>query len=237
VPAAHADDGGSPGLPDLDTPVGPWHYNPSAWSQRVPICLLAGVAAVVAAYMALYQWGLLDSAWDPVFGPGTERVLDSEVSETMRGWVRIPDAALGVVAYLGDVVFGLAGSTRRWQYRPWMVVVFGIDVIPLGIVSAVLVVMQGAVVGEWCFLCLVTAAVSLVLVALAYDEVWSSLVYLGRVWRRHRNVRLSWDTFCGRPSPEAHAVAEELAAEGLARARAKGHRRRFLRWQRSREPA
>jgi hypothetical protein len=35
----------------------------------------------------------------------------------MRRWFRIPDAALGAIAYLGDLVFGLAGSTRRWQDR------------------------------------------------------------------------------------------------------------------------
>jgi hypothetical protein len=32
------------------------------------------------------------------------------------------------------------------------VILFGIDVIPLGIVSAVLVVLQGTIVGSWCVL-------------------------------------------------------------------------------------
>ena len=107
----------------------------------------------------------------------------------------------------GDLIFGLAGSTRRWQYRPWMVLLFGLDVIPLGIVSAVLVVLQGAVVGAWCFLCLVTAAISLILVALAYDEVWSTLLYLGRVWRKTHSAKLVWNTFWGRP----YGLAEEVA--------------------------
>src|SRR5688500_19879522 len=107
----------------------------------------------------------------------------------MRSWMLIPDAALGAIAYLGDAIYGLAGTTRRWQYRPWMVLLFGLDVIPLGIVSAVLVVMQGTVVGAWCFLCLVTAVISLLRVALAYDEVCSSLLYRKRVWRRTRKPR------------------------------------------------
>jgi uncharacterized membrane protein len=185
----------------------PWKHNPSSWRQRIPICLLAGVAFLIASYMALYQWRLVGDVWDPIFGEQTRHVLDSEVSEKMRRWFRIPDAALGALAYLGDLIFGLAGSTRRWQYRPWLVLLFGLDVIPLGIVSAVLVVMQGTVVGSWCLLCLVTAVISLLLVALSYDEVWSTLLYLKRVWRRTQKARVVWDVFWGRASREADEVA------------------------------
>lgn len=192
---------------ELDVNAPPWQHNPSSWQQRIPICLLAGVAFLIASYMALYQWRLVVDVWDPIFGEQTRQVLDSEVSERMRRWFRIPDAALGALAYLGDLIFGLAGSTRRWQYRPWLVLLFGLDVIPLGIVSAVLVVMQGTVVGAWCFLCLVTAVISLLLVALAYDEVWSSLLYLKRVWRRTGKWRVVWDVFWGRAVPEADEVA------------------------------
>lgn len=135
----------------LNVPAPPWPYNPSAWKQRVPICLLAALAFIIAAYMALYQWRLISEVWDPVFGEQSQQVLDSAVSERMRRWFRVPDAAFGALAYLGDLIFGLAGSTRRWQYRPWMVVLFGVDVIPLGIVSAILVVLQGTVVGGGVF--------------------------------------------------------------------------------------
>ena len=175
-----------------------WDYNPSSWRQRVRIAILASIAFAISSYMALYQWRLIPDVWDPVFGNQSKIVLDSDVSEQMRSWFLIPDAALGAIAYLGDAIFGLAGSTRRWQYRPWMVMLFGLDVIPLGIVSAVLVFMQGAVVGAWCFLCLVTAVISLILVWLAYDEVWSSLKYLHRVWRRTRDRSVLWDVFWGR---------------------------------------
>ena len=194
-------------LPDLDAAAPPWRHNPSSWRHRVPICLLAGVATVISVYLALYQWRLIGSVWDPLFGAQSAQVLDSEASETMRRWIGAPDAALGALAYLGDLIFGLAGSTRRWQYRPWLVVLFGLDVIPLGLVSAILVVLQGTVVGAWCFLCLVTAVISLALIALAYDEVWSSILYLRRVWQRTQRPRAVWDAFCGRPSREAEEVA------------------------------
>jgi len=193
-------------LTPIEIAAPPWDYNPSSWQQRVPICALAAIAFLAATYMALYQWRLIATPWDPVFGSQSQRVLDSEVSHQMRAWLRVPDAALGALAYLGDIIFGLAGCTRRWQYRPWLVILFGLDVIPLGIVSAVLVVMQGAVVGAWCFLCLVTAAISLLLVLLAYDEVWSSLSYLRRVWRHTRSATTVWNTFWGRASREAAEV-------------------------------
>jgi hypothetical protein len=193
-----------------DVAVKPWSYNPSSWRQRVPICLLAWVAFMIATHLALYQWRLIDTVWDPVFGKESARVLDSEVAGMMHGWFGIPDAALGALAYLGDAIFGLAGSTRRWQYRPWIVILFGLDVIPLGLVSAILVFCQGFVVGHWCFLCLVTAVISLVLVFLAFDEVYSSLKYLYAVRKRSRSWRVVWDATWGRPSPEALAAGEEL---------------------------
>ncbi|MEX0704409.1 MAG: vitamin K epoxide reductase family protein [Planctomycetales bacterium] len=199
--------------PALHVAVAPWDYNPSSWRQRIPICLIATAGFLIAVYMGLFQWRLIDTVWDPVFGDQTKTVLTSDVSHRMHYWFRVPDAAFGAFAYLGDAIFGLAGSTRRWQYRPWMVVLFGIDVIPLGIVSAVLVALQGTVVGSWCFLCIVTAVISLVLVVMAYDEVWSCLLFLNRVRRKSRSWRVVWDTFWGRPSEIAEEAARELVRE------------------------
>jgi hypothetical protein len=195
---------------DMHAPVPPWTYNPSAWRQRVPICILAMVAFLIATYMALYQWRLINDVWDPFFGEQSKRVLDSDVAMWMHHLFGVSDAALGALAYLGDAIFGLAGSTRRWQYRPWLVILFGIDVIPLGIVSAVLVFCQATIVGNWCFLCLVTAVISLVLVYMAYDEVWSSLKYLYRVWRKSRSIRVLWAALWGQPNEQAAQVGKAM---------------------------
>ena len=206
----------------LDVPSPPFHYNASAWSQRIPICLIAMVGFLMAIYMGLYQWRLIDSAWDPFFSGeggknGTETVLDSHESEVMRYWFLVPDAAFGALAYLGDAIFGLAGSTRRWQSRPWLVLIFGFDVIPLGVVSVILVIIQGVSIGSWCFLCLATAAISIVLIYMAYDEVWASIYYLWRVWKKTGDRRILWHAFWGHATPEAAEVAEEMIREVQSR--------------------
>lgn len=196
----------------LDHAVPPYKYNPSAWSQRIPICLLAMVAAAISTHLSLYQWGLIESVWDPVFGNQSNQVITSETAKRMYAMIGIHDAALGVLAYLGDAILGFAGSPRRWQYRPWLVVLFGIDVIPLGIVSVILVILQGAVVGSWCFLCLVSSAISLILVYWAWDEVRASLTYLWVVWKQNRSVPVLWKAFWGYPSAEGDAAAQALFA-------------------------
>jgi uncharacterized membrane protein len=196
-------------VPDLNVHAPPFERNPSSWGQRLPIVGLALLGCAISVYLALYQWGLIETVWDPIFGEGSERVLDSKESETMRRWIRIPDGALGAIGYLSEAIFGLAGSTRRWQYRPWLVLLFGFDVIPLGIVSVILVVMQGLVVKSWCTLCLVTAVISVVLVILAYDEVWASILYLRRVWKHTGSLAEVWTVFAGNVSGAGARVALE----------------------------
>lgn len=199
------------GAPNLSVAPEPWGYNPSSWPQRLAVAAIAVPAVVISFYLGLYQMRVIDLVWDPFFGSQSMQVLDSEVSHAMRRWTVIPDALLGCLAYLGDIVFALAGSTRRWQYRPWLVVLFGIDVIPLGIVSAVLVFLQGAVVGSWCFLCIVTAVISLTLVYFAYDEVFSGLLYLREVWRRSRSLAVLWKAFLGYPSEVGEEAARAIS--------------------------
>lgn len=203
-----------PKLPPL--PPRPWNYNPSSWNQRWRMAIIAFIAAVIALYLGLFQWGVISTVWDPLFGDGTKNVLTSDLSHEFTRWIRIPDAMLGVFAYISDVIFALAGSERRWQDRPWLVILFGIDVIPLGAVSVILVILQGVVVKYWCFLCLVTAAVSLILIFMAYDEVTSSLIYLYEVKKRG-SWKTVWRAFWGFPSEEALAAGEATLKYKISR--------------------
>jgi len=53
--------------------------------------------------------------------------------------------------------------------------------------------------------------ISLVLVVMAWDEVWATFRYLQRVWRATRDVKTLWQVFWGRREAAAQRVA--LATE------------------------
>lgn len=177
------------GMPMEGPEVPPgWTYNPSSWLQRAPVIALGFVGFLGARYMAAFQLGHLESAWDPFFTDGTVRVLTSDVS---RAWP-ISDAGLGATTYMFEVLMGLMGDQRRWRTMPWMVTFFGILVLPLGITSIVLVIMQPLAVGEWCTLCLATAVAMLVMIPLTVDEVVAMGQFLVQSKRRGKPF---WRTF------------------------------------------
>lgn len=173
------------------------------------MALLAAVATLISLYLGLYQWKVIPTIWDPLFGNGSMQVLDSPLSHEITRWIRIPDAMLGVFAYFSDLIFSLAGSKERWQDRPWLVFIFGVNVIPLGIVSILLVISQGTIVKYWCFLCLMTALVSLTLIFLSLSEVSTCISYLREVKRRS-NWKTLWWVFWGYCMPVAIEAGEEL---------------------------
>jgi uncharacterized membrane protein len=190
--------------------VAPYGYNPSRWSQRFLIAAVAAVAVLISTHLALFQWGLIQRVWDPVFGAGSERVLKSDVAQSMYRWLGIHDAALGAMAYLADAMYALAGSQRRWCARPWIVLLFGLVAIPLGIVGAILVSLQAFLIGHWCLLCLIAAGLSLVLAYLAWPEVSVTVRYLWRVRKRVPDSRTWFAAIAGSPDASALAVAREM---------------------------
>jgi len=159
-----------------------WDYNPSAWSDRLPIAGLALLGFCVACYLALYQYGVVPSVWEPFFGHGSEVVLHSWISDSLRRLLGLPitDAALGATGYACDAIGGLVGGPRRWRTRPWLVLLFGFVVGPLGAVSVALVILQPTVLGAWCTLCLTSAAISVSMIGPAMDEVLATLQHLRR---------------------------------------------------------
>jgi uncharacterized membrane protein len=168
---------------NMSAPPG-WSYNPSSWGQRGPIVAVAAAGFLVAGYLASFQMGVLGSVWEPWFGNDSERVLDSWLSRVLP----IPDAALGTLAYLLDAVTGLIGRQDRWRTMPWMVILFGIAVGPLGLVSVFLVMAQPVLLSAWCTLCLFSALLSLIMIGPAMDEVLASLQYLRRVYERNESL-------------------------------------------------
>jgi len=161
---------GTPGkggieLAGPDQPPG-WTYNPSSWIRRWLGIALALLGFFISRYLAAHQLGYIQHAWDPFFGNGTDKVTSSIVSRSFP----ISDAGFGSVAYILEVLTGFMGDRARWRTAPFVAVMFAVLVIPLGVTSIVLVVMQPVVVGAWCGLCLISAAALLMSVPLAVHE-------------------------------------------------------------------
>ncbi|MER8787503.1 NAD-dependent epimerase/dehydratase family protein [Mesorhizobium sp. M0983] len=185
---------------DDDRPLG-WSYSPSLFTQRIPIIGLAFVGLFVSRYLAAYQLGHIDGLWEPFFGPGgtpagngSEAVVTSWVSKGFP----IADAGLGAFAYALDILAGAIGDRRRWRTMPWMVLLFGLLVVPLGVVSVGFIIIQPPLIGALCTLCIVQAAVTVVLIPYSVDEVLASCQYL---WRVKQAGEPFWRTFwCGGPA-------------------------------------
>lgn len=169
-----------------DCPPG-WDFSPSGWTNRLPIIALAFVGLFISRYLAAFQLGHIDSAWDPLFGDGTERIITSEVSEA---WP-VADAGLGATVYLLEIITGLIGDKRRWRTMPWMVLLFGIMIVPLGVVSIFFIIIQPIVIGTWCTLCLIGAAAMLLQIPYSFDEILATLQFLKE---RRQQGRPLWFT-------------------------------------------
>lgn len=164
-----------------------WTYSPSSWLQRLPIIALGLFGFLIARELTAYQLGHIASVWEPFF-PGqagknaTEHIITSDVS---RAW-SIPDAGLGAVSYMLEVLMGAMGTATRWRTMPWMVTFFFILVVPLGGVSIFFIIIQPIMIGTYCTLCLVAALAMLVMIPLALDEVVAMGQYMLRSWHAGR---------------------------------------------------
>ena len=198
-------------MPGPEVPPG-WTYNPSTWAQRAPVIVLATLSFFLSRYMASFQLGHIPGAWDPFFGGGTEMVLTSAVSRAFP----VSDAGLGAYTYVLELLSAVMGDARRWRTMPWMVAMFGIVVVPLGITSTVLVMLQPIAVGAWCTLCLITALFMLIMVAVSLDEIVAMIQFLIIGKRAGRSTwRLFW-TGGDLPKPVEDIGLSRRPAPGLA---------------------
>lgn len=171
-----------------DIPPG-WKKNPSKWSERLPIVGLALVGFGIALYLTLFQYDVVGTIWEPFFGDGSRKVLDSSLSKVLP----VSDGALGAAGYMLDAVTGLVGGTKRWRTMPWIVILFGIFVGPLGAISVLLVIAQPILYDSYCTLCLASAVISLAMIPPAVDEVLASAQELRRVRQGGGNwIRFFW---------------------------------------------
>lgn len=186
-----------PGVSPVAATSGPemppgWTFNPSSWTQRLPIIWLALVGLLISRYLTAYQLGHVDSVWEPFFegGPdpknGTEEIITSSVSQA---WP-VPDAGLGALTYALEILTGIIGTRHRWRSMPWLVLLFGVMIVPLGVVSIFFIIIQPIWIGTWCTLCLVAAAAMVVQIPYSLDEIVATLQFLARRRRAGKSLLL-----------------------------------------------
>ena len=149
----------------------------------MPIIVLALVGLYVSRYLAAYQLGHIPDVWEPFFAGspldpqnGTEEIITSSVS---KAWP-VSDAAVGGYTYLLEILTGIVGSRMRWRTMPWLVVLFGLMIAPLGIVSIFFIIIQPIVIGTWSTIALIGAAAVLVQIPYSLDELLATLQFLRR---------------------------------------------------------
>lgn len=189
-----------PGMPNMikfmqmgpATPPG-WSYNPSSWAQRSILIALGFAGLVISRYLAAYQLGYIDYVWDPLFGfeSGTQPVLDSQMSHL---WP-VSDAGIGMFLYSIEFLMGFMGAKTRWRTMPWMVTMFGIVVIPLGLSHIILVMSQPVVVHHFSTFALLAALVMLPMITLTVDEVVAMGQHVRDAVRRGDRGGSAWKVF------------------------------------------
>ncbi|KIN70579.1 DNA polymerase 3, epsilon subunit [Sulfitobacter noctilucae] len=186
----------APGVSATADQTGPmvpkgWDYNPSSWLQRIPLIVLALVGLLGSRYMTAHQLEAIPGVWDPFFSGmpgdgknGTEEVITSDVS---KAWP-IPDAGIGAVTYALEIIVGLIGAQNRWRTMPWLTLLFGLMIVPLGAISIFFIIIQPILIGTYCTLCLLLAAAMLVQIPYSVDELVATCQFL----RRRKNEGQPW---------------------------------------------
>lgn len=170
-----------------EAPLG-WSFNPSAWGPRTCTIFLAIICWFLSRYLSAYQLGYIDTVWDPLFGSETIKVLTSSVAE----FFPVSDAGLGAFGYSLEAFLGWQGNTQRWRTMPWLVILFGLFVVPAGLISILLIVLQPIAVGAWCGLCLFIAICMLIMIVLTVSEVVATVEFLIET---KNNAKSVWNVF------------------------------------------
>jgi len=68
----------------------------------------------------------------------------------------------------------------RWRTMPWLVVLFGLMIAPLGVTSIVFIIIQPIVIGTWSIVALAGAAAVLIQIPYSLDELIATLQFLRR---------------------------------------------------------
>jgi uncharacterized membrane protein len=131
------------------------------------VAALALLGCAVSTYLALYQYHVIGSVWDPFFGGGSAKVLTSSLSRALP----VRDGALGAAAYAVEAALELSGRTDRWRTQPRLVLLLGLVAAGLAVTGIGLVLSQPLLAHAFCTLCLLSAAISISVAVLVSGEV------------------------------------------------------------------
>jgi uncharacterized membrane protein len=138
----------------------------SSRGRRTGIVVLSLAGAADAAYMLAYHEGWIDSLVCPFFGEGCNVVGRSPQARLLG----VPNAAVGLAGYAGLGALALALPRLRPRPRRRAARALAAGAGAAVAASVVLTWVQGAKVRAWCFWCLTSAALNLVLFPLALAE-------------------------------------------------------------------
>ena len=118
--------------------------------------LAMGMAAVSAAamlYVGLYQSQSVRHLWCPVFDKGCEAVADAAFAKPFG----IPDGYIAVALYAAMILLLLGPVERLWIWIPLLILA------SLATLANLLGIRDMVNLGSFCFYCMITTAVSPVL--------------------------------------------------------------------------
>lgn len=145
--------------------------------RKFIIAFFAFCGFVISSYLAACEIEMIRNAWDPIFSSGTMLVLHSKFSQSLP----VPDAGVGAFVYFVEFLLALSTSLKN-------IVIFSYSLIALamGGVAVLLLSLQLFVIHEFCFLCLVSAALSILILIGSLPEI---LVAARRI--KHHDFSLS----------------------------------------------
>ena len=139
-------------------------------AARLTIAGLSFVGIADALYMLAYDEGLIDSLICPFFGQGCNIVGRSAHAKHFG----VPNAAVGALGYAAMASLAIWSGEKLSTQRP--IQSLGLSAISLGafVASVFLTWEQAAKVKAWCFWCLLSAGLNLLILPLALLEGWRS---------------------------------------------------------------
>ena len=160
-------------------------------NRRLSNTALAMLGGAVSAYLAVYQYGDAEHVWEPFFGSGSERVLNSGLLDWISRAAGVPihDALLGAVSYGCEVALLLATFRFGSTAAKWLNVCYSALVLIMGLTSLLLVILQPTVFHAWCTLCLMSAAISEAIVVLSLQDLADSVAVVTQWWKAGRLLK------------------------------------------------